>query len=118
MIALGVRASAFAAGHEEEEIRALWRAAHQKVLLDEPWLHELLSQQVLPLVDVAVEQTRGAEGEPRVDWGEALDVPTFYEREEELALLSQWVGEARCRVVSVLGMGGISPDGRQLATGS
>ncbi|HEX6551858.1 MAG TPA: helix-turn-helix transcriptional regulator, partial [Ktedonobacteraceae bacterium] len=37
MIALGVRASAFAAGREEEEIRALWHAAHQKVLLDESW---------------------------------------------------------------------------------
>ena len=36
-----------------------------------------------------------------------LDVPTFYGREEELALLSRWVGEQRCRVVSVLGMGGI-----------
>lgn len=31
----------------------------------------------------------------------------FYGREEELALLSQWIGEDRCRVVSVLGMGGI-----------
>jgi len=39
--------------------------------------------------------------------GEALDVPSFYGRKEELALLSRWVVEARCRVVSVLGMGGI-----------
>ncbi len=115
VIALGVQQQAFAAGREAEEIRALWRAAHQKVLLDEPWLHELLSQQGAPLGDVAGEQPRGADllsapptgSEPRVDWGEALDVPTFYGREEELALLSQWVGEARCRVVSVLGMGGI-----------
>src|SRR5215469_2075524 len=61
LIALGVRASAFAAGREEEEIRALWRAAHQKVLLDESWLHELLSQQAYPLVEIAVEQIRGAD---------------------------------------------------------
>ncbi len=115
VIALGVRASAFAAGHEEEEIRVLWRAAHQKVLLAEPWLHELLSQQASLGGDVAGEKTHGADhvsappigGEPRVDWGEALDVPTFYGREEELARLSQWVIEERCRVVSVLGMGGI-----------
>src|SRR5579864_7143116 len=100
VIALGVRASAFAAGREEEEIRALWRAAHQKVLLDELWLHELLSQQAPLPVDVAGEQPRGADllsapatgSEPRVDWGEALDVPSFYGREEELALLSGWVG--------------------------
>ena len=115
VIALGVRASAFAAGREAEEVRALWRAAHQKVLLDELWLQGLLSQQASPLVEVTVEQTRSADllrapqasGEPRVDWGEALDVPTFYGREEELALLSRWVVQERCRMVSVLGMGGI-----------
>ena len=48
-----------------------------------------------------------AAGGPRVDWGDALDVPTFYGREGELATLAQWVVEARCRVVSVLGLGGI-----------
>jgi hypothetical protein len=42
-----------------------------------------------------------------VDWGEALDVPGFYGREGELATLSQWVVQEHCRVVSVLGMGGI-----------
>src|SRR5207248_1578704 len=114
-IALALQQHVFMAGNEAEEIRALWRAAHQKVLLDESWLQELLSQQALALMDVAVEQTRdpdaisttSAGGEPRVDWGDALDVPTFYGREEELALLSRWVGEQRCRVVSVLGMGGM-----------
>src|SRR3989442_5168595 len=50
VIALGVQQQAFAASREEEEIRALWRAAHQKVLLDERWLHELLSQQASPRV--------------------------------------------------------------------
>jgi len=116
LIVLGMRASAFPAGHEEE-IRAFWRAAHQKVLLDEQWLQGLLGTQHTRLVLVAPqsdEQTNADEQAvaqpalgPRVDWGEALDVPAFYGREEELALLSQWVGEARCRVVSVLGMGGI-----------
>src|SRR5207237_5692711 len=46
-------------------------------------------------------------GGPRVDWGDALDVPSFYGREQELALLSHWVLQEGCRVVSVLGMGGI-----------
>ena len=35
-IALGVQQRIFASGREAEEIRVLWRAAHQKVLLDEP----------------------------------------------------------------------------------
>jgi WD40 repeat protein len=42
-----------------------------------------------------------------VDWGDALDVPSFYGREQELSTLARWVVEARCRVVSVLGLGGI-----------
>jgi transcriptional regulator with XRE-family HTH domain len=42
-IALGVQQEAFAAGREAEEIRALWKAAHQKSLLDELWLQGILS---------------------------------------------------------------------------
>jgi hypothetical protein len=42
-----------------------------------------------------------------VDWGEALAVPSFYDREGEVATLTAWVVQERCRVVSVLGLGGI-----------
>ena len=35
-IVLGLEQHVWAAGREAEEIRALWRAAHQKVFLDEP----------------------------------------------------------------------------------
>jgi WD40 repeat protein len=44
---------------------------------------------------------------PVVDWGEAIDVSTFYGRSQELADLEQWVGSDRCRLVALLGMGGI-----------
>src|SRR5256712_4956382 len=44
LIALGVEQQAFAAGREAEEIRALWRAAHQKLLFDESWLAALLGR--------------------------------------------------------------------------
>src|SRR5260370_8457509 len=43
LIALGMQQHAFAAGREEQEIRALWKAAPQKVLLEDDWLHDLLS---------------------------------------------------------------------------
>ena len=43
----------------------------------------------------------------RVDWGDALTIPHFYGRKEEQTLLAQWVMQKNCRVVSVLGMGGI-----------
>ena len=42
-----------------------------------------------------------------MDWGDALAVPLFYGRERELAQLSQWLVRERCRVVGVLGIGGI-----------
>ena len=44
LIELGVKSQAFAEASAAEEIRALWRAARQKVLLDEHWLSALLSQ--------------------------------------------------------------------------
>ncbi|MEA5625957.1 NB-ARC domain-containing protein [Nostoc sp. UHCC 0251] len=43
----------------------------------------------------------------RVDWGEMVDVSLFYGRTAELALLEQWLIQERCRVVALLGMGGI-----------
>src|SRR5262249_39265995 len=44
---------------------------------------------------------------PRVDWGDASVLPTFYGREREQAQLTQWIIQDRCQVVSILGMGGI-----------
>ncbi len=41
------------------------------------------------------------------DWGEAIDVSVFYGRTEELTTLQQWIVNERCRLVMVLGMGGI-----------
>ena len=41
------------------------------------------------------------------DWGEALDVSAFYGRTAELATLEQWVVPDRCRLIGLLGMGGI-----------
>lgn len=43
----------------------------------------------------------------RLDWGEAIDVSVFYGRAEELATLEQWLLEDNCRLVALLGMGGI-----------
>jgi len=117
VIALGVQQQAFPSGREVEEIRALWRAAHQKVWLDESWLAALLDKQHPPLELVrplAVEQTGGTDQiiappafRPRVDWGDALAVSALHGRKPELAAFCQWVVQERCCVVSVLGMGGI-----------
>src|SRR5437870_10630565 len=49
LLTLAVQQGTFPAGREAEEIRAFWKAAHQKVLLDESWLSALLSQHPRPL---------------------------------------------------------------------
>src|SRR5262245_58646015 len=41
------------------------------------------------------------------DWGEAPDVSIFYGRQAEARQLQQWLVKDKCRLVGVLGMGGI-----------
>ena len=43
----------------------------------------------------------------RQDWGEAPDVSVCYGRTEELNELKKWIIEDRCRLVALLGFGGI-----------
>ena len=112
LIELGVQLQVFPAGREAEEIRALWRAAHQKVLLDERWLHDLLAPPVpIQLFPQAEKPFDHAAAEPaafpHVNLVEALDVSHFAGREVEVAELTQWILEERCRLVTLLGMGGI-----------
>ncbi|MCF4968845.1 NB-ARC domain-containing protein [Nostoc sp. CMAA1605] len=41
------------------------------------------------------------------DWGEAVDVSIFFGRIEEVSKLTNWIINDRCRLVALLGMGGI-----------
>ncbi|MEC4805108.1 MAG: NB-ARC domain-containing protein [Jaaginema sp. PMC 1079.18] len=41
------------------------------------------------------------------NWGEAPEVPYFYGRTWELQQLESWIAEDRCKLVMLLGMGGI-----------
>ncbi len=114
-VVLAIERQAFHAGREAEEVRALWQAACQKVLLDETWLGGLLSHIQPPPASQPAEEsgvTAHAPAAPsrsgrRLDWGDAPAVTSFYGRAWELDLLAQWVVQERCRVVSVLGQGGI-----------
>ncbi|HEX6480831.1 MAG TPA: NB-ARC domain-containing protein [Ktedonobacteraceae bacterium] len=117
-VVIAIERQAWSFGHETEEVRALWQAARQKVLLDEAWLGGLLSHLQAPPASQSAEETSAtapppealaspSRGGPRLEWGDAPHVASFYGREWELDLLSQWVVQERCRVVSVLGQGGI-----------
>lgn len=41
------------------------------------------------------------------DWGEAPEAGVFYGRIEELTTLEQWILKDKCRLITLLGMGGI-----------
>ncbi len=41
------------------------------------------------------------------DWGDAPAVSVFFGREAELTTLKQWIIEDRCRLIAILGIGGI-----------
>ncbi|MBD3885644.1 NACHT domain-containing protein [Phormidium tenue FACHB-886] len=43
----------------------------------------------------------------QAEWGEAMDVTQFCGRTRELQTLEQWIVTERCRVVALLGIGGI-----------
>ncbi len=112
LITLGMQQQVFATGREEEEIRALWKAAHQKVLLDERWLQNLLVS-ALPVQHLSQTEPlltpTGSEASAfrRIDLVEALDVSHFVGCEVEVAELTRWIVQERCRLIVLLGMGGI-----------
>jgi WD40 repeat protein len=49
----------------------------------------------------------GGEAISHFHWGEAPDITWFYDRRAELEQLKSWIVGERCRVVTILGMGGI-----------
>ncbi|NCC31932.1 MAG: transcriptional regulator, partial [Chloroflexia bacterium] len=43
----------------------------------------------------------------KIDWGNAPEFDIFYNRQEEMALLEQWILRDKSRVISLVGLGGI-----------
>jgi len=122
-IALAIQHQAFPPGQELEEARSFWKIARLKVLFDEHWAQALLTAQALsfssPSSAAAPQQSSQRlqspvrpellAGQPfsRIDWGEAFDVSSFYGRKTELAQLRDWVLKDRCRLIALLGIGGM-----------
>lgn len=44
---------------------------------------------------------------PHCSWGEAIDVSVFFDRTGELDKLCRWIQRDRCRLITLLGMGGM-----------
>jgi WD40 repeat protein/transcriptional regulator with XRE-family HTH domain len=117
LIEIYLHHGAFVGGREREEAQVLWEqaaesAAHRCVLFDEAWFDDLLKQQShnQPHNNEHVREPLAPQMPSllrQIDWGEATDAASFYGRESELATLQQWVLNDRCRLVILLGIGGI-----------
>jgi WD40 repeat protein len=96
-------AGGFTSGREGTEALQLWTAAER----DAPRMHtpfdaEWFAGLVAPRNSPSPGPPQGAR-----DWGEAPDSTGFVGRAEELSLLQHWVVVERCRLVALLGIGGI-----------
>ncbi|HET8853280.1 MAG TPA: NB-ARC domain-containing protein, partial [Ktedonobacteraceae bacterium] len=124
---------AFPNGREEEEIRALWKAAHQKILLDEAWLQDLIAPAapvelsppaetpVTPAADAPTGKQRGTHLHPPASArGEAAgtDSPPRYQnlpppltpligREQEEREIRTFLLRPEVRLLTLTGAGGI-----------
>ncbi len=65
-------------------------------------LQQVLESEYQASSDTVEPMTKG-----RQEWGEAPGISVFYGREAELSKLKQWIVKDNCRLVALLGMGGI-----------
>jgi len=105
---------AFSEGQELEQARLLWKAAHLKVLFDETGLRALLNgqngqhgQTALSLTQESIISHMPRSITQRIDLGEEVSEVSFYGREREQGQVTVWIQQERCRLIALLGMGGI-----------
>jgi transcriptional regulator with XRE-family HTH domain len=107
-------------GREAADAGELWAAAQREAPrmhtpFDDLWFQGLLAAQVSPTLrpasDTLHKEPAAAPAigpvERAQDWGEAPETLDFVGRADELGLMRRWVLEERCRLVAILGMGGI-----------
>jgi WD40 repeat protein len=59
------------------------------------------------VIENKVEKLVSPSPTPVIDWGNAPDVSIFYGRQIETQLVKQWIIQENCRLITLLGMGGI-----------
>ena len=59
------------------------------------------------VVEESLIQNSKSKIQNQTDWGEAIDVSAFYGRTDELTKLEKWILSDRCRLITILSMGGM-----------
>jgi transcriptional regulator with XRE-family HTH domain len=101
VIALGFEQGVFTNGREAEDIRELWRAARQKVLLDTEWLHELLRSEAP--VEAAPSNTQDSHAPHNLP----SQLTPFVGREAEIATITGFLQDVDRRLITIVGVGGV-----------
>ncbi|MBW4607924.1 MAG: hypothetical protein KME22_12040 [Hassallia sp. WJT32-NPBG1] len=93
-----------------EEISArsgLYTGTISKVMNREGGVDKRTIEELYKAFNLKFEKSDYLSSNTRLDLGEAICASVFYGRTEELVTLEQWIVNERCRLVAVLGMGGI-----------
>ena len=94
-------------------LNTLYRVINRELGVDRHSLERLFQAFGLELTKVdhiapaLGDEPKSQRTNPRNDWDNAIDTSVFYGRETELVQLWQWIVTDRCRVVGLLGIGGI-----------
>src|SRR5262249_54026869 len=99
----------FTPGQEPAEASDFWTAAERDsprmhTPFDPVWFFDVLPSN--PSIGLT-SKAPGSTAERLEDWNEAPDTEGFVGRSEELAQLRSWVLDDRCRLVALVGFGGI-----------
>ncbi len=107
LVVLALEHNAFPAGSEAESIRALWHASHQKVLLDEAWLNELLTRSPNQETNSAKDEESPTTNGKQASLVLPFQPTTFVGREAELTEIVALLNDPACRLLTLVGPGGI-----------
>lgn len=83
------------------QIVDFWQKRRENRRINDRPVSQPISQSRSPGLHLAQAQL------PRQDWGAAIAAPTFYGRKAEVDQLSRWILDDYCRLVVILGIGGV-----------
>ncbi|WP_392532775.1 NB-ARC domain-containing protein [Nostoc sp. C117] len=93
---------------EEMSARSgLYSGTVSKVLNREGGVDKHTIEKLFSAFSLKIDKSDYSSSNSRLDWGEAIFTSVFYGRTQELTILEKWVLDQHCRLVAVLGIGGI-----------
>jgi len=93
---------------EEMSARAgLYSGTISKVVNREGGVDKHTIERLFSAFNLKIDKNDYLSANNRLDWGDALFNSVFYGRTEEISTLKQWILDEQCRLVSLLGIGGI-----------